>query len=600
MAKASNLIFLNIIGQSLSRAAILAQANVPAGVSVVVTYWERGLAAGILLLFSVAGGWFLFANSFLDLQTAAAYLVYVFGSLLLVSAAVAVAILGPTVARERARYWAGEALRIWPSVALTLLSQLCMLSAYLVVLLLISDVPVSLAIVSAVAVIMFASSLPISFFRLGVRELTSVQVLGAIGMGSSYSVTTAIAIGLISLVVLVLFSLTGVWLFLRRGDSAASAVIEPKNGAGIEWTSFTALLTAMSTSVMIFFQVRVATEGGAITANVSDLIALTALGLTALLILRHRNFSIFPKLFSLGLVAISVALAVALVIGWSRYGLNQWAIVNRGFGWIIILGYLAVGAALVWGDKTNGRVLVLWSLALAGASVAGLELGLLVLKLLSVLFPAETFVVPLRGFAGNSNAFALQMVMAAIAAITASRLGAGSGNRKMLRIVLVLTALATFYALSRSGLGTFMGVLGLFILMSPRDKRREQLFDGLIAAAALFAAFALPHLISNIVELSAQAGIAISPDRGVLAHMEFNVLRASSDSERWGSIAEGWNLWQQSPVFGAGLGAFVQSRFDAGLPILIIHSCPFGFWPSLESLGLSSSPAFLPVCCGCR
>ena len=203
-------------------------------------------------------------------------------------------------------------------------------------------------------------------------------MLGAIGMGSSFSVTTAIAIGLISLVVLVLFSLTGVWLFLRRGDSAASAVIEPKN-AGIEWTSFTALLIAMSTSVMIFFQVRVATEGGAITANVSDLIALTALGLTALLILRHRNFSIFPKLFSLGLVAISVALAVALVIGWSRYGLNQWAIVNRGFGWIIILGYLAVGAALVWADKTNGRVLVLWSFALAGASVAGLELGLLVL-----------------------------------------------------------------------------------------------------------------------------------------------------------------------------------------------------------------------------
>ena len=36
-------------------------------------------------------------------------------------------------------------------------------AAYLVVLLLISDVPVSLAIVSAVAVIMFASSLPISF-----------------------------------------------------------------------------------------------------------------------------------------------------------------------------------------------------------------------------------------------------------------------------------------------------------------------------------------------------------------------------------------------------------------------------------------------------
>ena len=421
--QASNLIFLNIIGQSLSRAAILSQANVPAGVSIIVTYWERGLAAGILLLFSVAGGWFLFANSFLDLRTATAYLVYVFGSLLLVSATVMVAILGPTVARERAWHWAGEALRIWPSVVLTLLSQLCMLSAYLVILLLISDVPLSLAIVSAVAVIMFASSLPISFSGWGVRELTSVQVLGAIGMGSSFSVTTAIAIGLISLVVLVLFSLPGVWLFLRRRDSAAPAVIEPKNGARIEWTGFTAILIALSTSVMIFFQVRIAIGGGALTANVSDPVALTALGLTALLILRYRSFSIFPTFFSLGLVAISVALAVALIIGWSRYGLNQWAVFNRGFGWLIILGYIAAGAALVWVNRTNGRVLVLWSFALAGAAVASLQLVLLFAGLFNLSFPADTFVSPLRGFAGNSNAFALQMVMAAIAAVTAYRLG---------------------------------------------------------------------------------------------------------------------------------------------------------------------------------
>ncbi len=586
LGQASNLIFLNIIGQSLSRAAILSQANVPAGVSVVVTYWERGLAAAILFLFSMAGGWFLFANSILDLQAAAAYLVYVFGSLFVVSAIVAVAILGPVVASARAKYWSATALRMWPSVVLTLMSQLCMLAAYLVILFQVGDVPFSLAIVSAITVVMFAASLPISFSGWGVRELSSVQILGAIGIGSSIAVTTAITVGLISLVVLVIFSFLGVWLLARRSGSAEPAAIERGIGEGIEWTSFTALFIAFSTSVLIFFQVRIATDGGAVTANVSDVVAITALGLTALLILRQRSFSIFPLFFSYGMLAISVIFVLALAIGWSRYGLNQWAIVNRGFGWIIILGYLAAGGALVWADKTSGRVLVLWCFALAGASVAGIELVLLFTNLLNVSFPADTFIYPLRGYAGNSNAFALQMVMVAVAAITAHRLGAGSGNRNLLRVVLVVTALATYYSLSRSGLGTFLGVLLLFVIFSTHGERRERLFDGLIVVAALLFAFTLPQIISTISTLSTQADVAINLDRRVLAHLDFVVASGTSDRERWQSIADGWNLWQQYPLFGAGLGSFVQNRFDANLPILIIHSVPVWILAELGILGL--------------
>ena len=68
--------------------------------------------------------------------------------------------------------------------------------------------------------------------------------------------------------------------------------------------------------------------------------------------------------------------------------------------------------------------------------------------------------------------------------------------------------------------------------------------------------------------------------------MEFTIPRASSDNERWQSISDGWNLWQHYPVFGAGLGAFVQSRFDAGLPILIIHSVPVWILAELGIVGI--------------
>lgn len=49
IGQASNQILFNIIGQSLSRAAILNSAGVPFGVSVMTTYWERIQAAVILL-----------------------------------------------------------------------------------------------------------------------------------------------------------------------------------------------------------------------------------------------------------------------------------------------------------------------------------------------------------------------------------------------------------------------------------------------------------------------------------------------------------------------------------------------------------------------
>lgn len=584
--QASNLVFFNIIGQSLSRAAILSESGVPAGVSVAVTYCERVLAAGVLFLFSVAGGWLLFAEGILDLQSAAAYLVYVFGSMLLVSMIVAIAILGVATAYTRAKRWMGKALRMWQSAALTVLSQMCMALAYLLILHQVAGEPFSLNVLSAIAVIMFASSLPISFSGWGVRELTSIQILGAIGISSSFSATTAVAIGLISLFILVLCGLAGLWVFARRREGAAPAVVDSKIGGGIQWTSFAALLFGVSTSVLIFFQVRVAVDGGAVTANIADVVALTALGLAGLLVLRQRDILMFPKPFLLALLAISLIFVLALSIGFSRYGLNQWAIVNRGLGWIIILGYLAVGGALVWGDKTNGRVLVLRCFVLAGAAVGGVQLLLYFSSLFNLSFPADTFIIPLRGYAGNSNAFALQMVMVAIAAITAHRLGAGFSHPKMLRVILVITALATYFSLSRSGMSTFLGAMFLFVVLSPRAERRERLLDGAFVVVACLSAVALPQLISGAVAWASQWGVATNLGaitglgENTLAHMNFNVRRASSDSERWQSLLQGWELWRQYPIFGAGLGAFVQIRADANLPILVIHSIPV--WAAAE------------------
>jgi hypothetical protein len=59
---------LNVIGQSLSRAMVLERAGIPFSVSVLATYIERILAAGVLLVFSLAGVWILFSGITIELD----------------------------------------------------------------------------------------------------------------------------------------------------------------------------------------------------------------------------------------------------------------------------------------------------------------------------------------------------------------------------------------------------------------------------------------------------------------------------------------------------------------------------------------------------
>ena len=86
IGQVSNQFLLNVIGQSLSRAAILASENIPFGATVVSTYWERLIAAGVLLILCLAGAFYLSLQVSIDFQGGGAYLVFTVVSILAVAA----------------------------------------------------------------------------------------------------------------------------------------------------------------------------------------------------------------------------------------------------------------------------------------------------------------------------------------------------------------------------------------------------------------------------------------------------------------------------------------------------------------------------------
>ena len=107
-------------------------------------------------------------------------------------------------------------------------------------------------------------------------------------------------------------------------------------------------------------------------------------------------FAALPRPLMAALLALSLVLVYGLMLGYVNFGANTWAVVNRGIGWVIILGYVAVGLSIALVDAERGRRFVLRLFVAAGTAVAALQLVLLVALKLGFPLPSDAFHVPLR------------------------------------------------------------------------------------------------------------------------------------------------------------------------------------------------------------
>ena len=214
------------------------------------------------------------------------------------------------------------------------------------------DLPV-LSLIAAAVIVGFCASLPFSFHGWGVRELASVAIFGALGSPATESLAYAIAVGLIYTCG-VLFADKIIALYgknwSQKPQENAARIPLSRPQSLIEKTDFhrfAALFCGLLCAVFIFFQFYTSILGSSLTVNLGDPIAL--LGLTFVGI----QFFAFKKLpfyltgqvwIWLGLCAL--ALLIGLIIGISEFGFTPWAMINRGFGFFILLGYFACGAMM--------------------------------------------------------------------------------------------------------------------------------------------------------------------------------------------------------------------------------------------------------------
>jgi O-antigen ligase len=196
---------------------------------------------------------------------------------------------------------------------------------------------------------------------------------------------------------------------------------------------------------------------------------------------------------------------------------------------------------------------------------------------LGVKMPEDMFIVPLEGYANNSNAFAFQLVVLTAATLVARDLGLFTRRNLWPVVILALAGASIYFATSRAGLVMFALALALYVALSPQRKSALGL---LLRSVALAYAIVLAGLYAPELTGAHVPGTPVS--------LGFDPLPSDtkSDSERWSTIAEGYDMWLASPVFGNGLGAYIRAVLAEGRDMIVIHSTPVWVLAEMGVVGL--------------
>jgi hypothetical protein len=560
-------LFFQIAGQLMARGVVMRRGGVPFGVVVVVTLYERIAAAGVSGLIAVLGAVHIFGRIYLDQSAGGGHLVKIVCGL---AAAVGMAGLLGFGGLVQQHVWPlltrHFVLRLLRVAGLTVLVQLPMMVVYVTLAHEFSPETPIIDLVAASAIVMFAASVPISLAGWGVRELSAVVALGAIGMSASGALTTAIIIGAGSL-----FAMGALFAFSMHDEVEGSAAVEGENVAPIDYAQALAWILPLMAAVFVLFQVYLPIGSGLLNVNLADPVVILGGSLFVLRAVSRKQLPAWRVPYvNLFAVLATLALALSLLVGVSRFGWTDWALVNRFAGWFVLLAYASTGALITSFAGMRALRVMAATYAGAAAGVVLVEVAMVLLNALGV--KARDFVAldGIQGFAQNHNFLAFQLLMAASAILV---FFSGASKRALLGLLLV----ALWFAGSRSG-WISIGCILAAALYSKHLGIRD-----LVAAVGCAVVAGVLVLLLQILAPYLPFGGAEYGAEPVVPHI---FPTEASSSERLLTLVGGWKMFADHPIFGAGLGAFRNLNILAtsGIP-LVIHSTALWLLAELGLLG---------------
>ena len=556
-------LFFQLAGQLIARSTIMRRGGVPLANVVVITLYERAVAAVLSGLLAIAGAYFVFGRIYIDPEAGGADLIRLVIGLIAATTVGAIVGYGRNAARTvlplLSERFAFSLLRIF---AITLCVQLPIMVAYVAMAHALSPDVAVVDLTAASAVVMFAASVPISLAGWGIREMSAVAALGLIGVSGHAAFTTAIIIGVGSLATMAI--VTAISVPALKNETA----VQPDKSAApkIDYTIALSWALPLAAATCVLFQVYIPLGSSLLNVNLADPIALIA-GALFIVVARQtgvRKLWRVPNL-NVALALTTATLTISLFIGIGSFGYTTWAWVNRYLGWFVLLAYGATGALIVAQGGVKGRRSIFLTYVGATIAVAAVDLGTLVLRLFDIYVTKKN---GLEAFSQNHNFFAFQLLMALSAIFTIAK-------GKHLRISLMSIALvALWFAGSRSGWITLLCITGVALYLNAvgiRELAISLVVTAIAALVPLFYHLVTYEQVATFSQIITSGNIVTNHSLPIAPEI---IPPASDNQERLLSLVEGWKLFETAPWFGAGLGAFRHLGFQgstAGIPLLI-HS----------------------------
>lgn len=561
-------LFFQFAGQLMGRGLVMRGGRMPFAAIVAVTLYERIAAAALSGALALAGALYIFGRVYLDQEAGGLILVKIVCGLLAAASAGYALGYGKIARHALAPFLTVRLLvRSLQFAGLTLLVQLPTMAAYVIAAHVLSPAARIDELIAASAIVMFAASVPISFAGWGVRELSAIVALGAVGVAGHDALTAAVVIGLGSMLAMGI-----IFAFGTTAERTDQRIAEPQTVSAIDYAQALAWCLPIVAAVCVLFQVYVPLGSGQLNVNLADPVAMLA---GALFVLHAVTLRQRPQ-WRVGHINLSVAiptaaLGVALLLGAYRFGWTDWALINRFLGWFVLLAFGATGALIASAGGRDGARIMLLTYVAATFGVTLLELALVLLRALGF-HPPASIVEPgnLEAFSQNHNFFAFQLLMAMSAGLVLLQ------GRALRIVVFTAMLVALWYAGSRSGWIAVTCVLAAGAYLRVTTIRE--------IAAVLACTCLCVAVFAGIVMLHADpaAAVTLGPRRILPS--------GASTEERMLTIRGGWQLFVEHPIFGAGLGAFRNQLImsTGGIP-LVIHST--ALW-LLAELGLIGFAAF--------
>lgn len=594
------ILFFQIAGQLIGRSFVMARTAVPVASVVVITAYERFVAAAVSALLALAGAYFVFGKVYLDQNAGGGALIKIMLGLFAATGTGALLGYGRLAARSVAPWLTKNFVTgFLQLVALTAIVQFPMMLAYVLAAHSLSPQTPIPDLVATSAIVMFAASVPISVAGWGIREMSAVVALGAIGVAPQDALLAAIIVGtgsMLTMVTLAGISLPG---FIRRPAETSNRVV----GKRIDFERALVWVVPLAVATLVFFQIYVPIGSGTLlNVNLADPLAILGGVLFVLMALRERKLPQWRyRYMNWALAAASLVLTISLFIGAAKFGWTHWAVVNRYWGWYILLAYAASGALITKDFGREALRILLMTFAGAGVAIAIIELVLQALHNLGLQSSLPLSANELQAFSLNHNFFAFQLLMVLAAVFAAVR----GPTLRIVLIVVVLTAL--YFSDSRSGWITAAVVLAASVYINASTVL--EIGGALLCALGIVLLILVaPQLIgyalsSRILVLTGHAlssrtpvvtGHVLSSRTPVLighilsSRMPSVVVPVTDTRMRMVSILGGLHLFLQHPILGAGLGAFRDKLiiFPGSTEPLLIHSTSVWLLAELGITGL--------------